>query len=70
MHAARRRTALPSVILVSATLVGACGPKVPPEAVELSAAVAEGIAAMQARHEALVSAYFDLSRNRVEDFLQ
>lgn len=48
----------------------ACGPKVPPEAVALSAAVREGIEAMQTRHEAMVQLYFDLSQQRVEDFLQ
>ncbi len=55
--------ALPCVLI-------ACGPKVPPEAVALSAAVGEGIEAMQTRHEAMVQLYFDLSQQRVEDFLQ
>jgi hypothetical protein len=58
----------PLVLLASLTL--ACTPRVPKEAVELSTAVGEGIVAMQTRHEAMVRAYFDLSRQRVEDFLQ
>jgi len=43
---------------------------VPKEAVTLSTAVGQRIAAVQGSHEAFVSAYYDLSRDRIEDFLQ
>jgi hypothetical protein len=43
--------------------------KVPPQAVVLSRTVGERLPVLQASHEAFVSAYFQLSRERVEDFL-
>jgi hypothetical protein len=43
--------------------------KVPPQAVVLSRTVGERLPDLQASHEAFISAYFQLSRERVEDFL-
>jgi hypothetical protein len=43
--------------------------KVPAQAVVLSRTVGERIPDLQASHEAFVSAYFDVARQRVEDFL-
>lgn len=49
-------------------LLAACA-SVPPEAVELSQVAGRRVADAQASHEALVVAYFDLSRQRIEDFV-
>jgi hypothetical protein len=43
--------------------------RVPPQAVVLSRTVGERLPDLQASHEAFVSAYFQLSRQRVDDFL-
>src|SRR2546423_5298800 len=43
--------------------------RIPPQAVILSRTVGERLPDLQASHEAFVSAYFQLSRARVEDFL-
>jgi hypothetical protein len=43
--------------------------RVPPQAVILSRTVGERLPDIQASHEAFVSAYFEVSRQRVQDFL-
>ena len=43
--------------------------RVPPQAVILSRTVGERLPDLQASHEAFVSAYFEVSRKRVDDFL-
>src|SRR3954469_569520 len=43
--------------------------RVPPQAVVLSRTVGERLPDLQASHEAFVSAYFDVARQRVDDFL-
>lgn len=43
--------------------------RVPQQAVILSSTVGERIADLEASHEAFVSAYFGLTRDRIEDFL-
>lgn len=53
---------------LSILLAGSCV-KVPAEAVVLSRTVGERLPDIQASHEAFVSAYFQVSRDRVEDFL-
>lgn len=49
-------------------LLAACA-SIPPEAVELSQVAGRRVADAQTSHEALVVAYFDLSRQRIEDFV-
>lgn len=46
-----------------------CSTTVPPQAVELSMAVGERIAATETSHVAFVTAYFDASRARIDDFI-
>ena len=48
---------------------GACA-SVPREAAELSRVASRRVADTQSAHEALVLAYFQLSRDRIEDFLE
>lgn len=70
MHPSLRRLVY-SLCATLALSVGAAGcATVPEEAVVLSDAVGQRIAVVQASHEQFVSAYFGLSRERVEDFLQ
>ena len=60
-----------TVIIVGlgcASSVG-CAAKTPAEAVQLSRIVGQQIGVVQASHEMAVAYYFDLSRERVEDFL-
>jgi hypothetical protein len=63
---ARTRLAWP----VAALLLTTSCASVPKEAVELSTLVGEQITSVQASHEAFVSEYFRVSRERLEDFLQ
>lgn len=57
-----------AMTLVVAMLGSACA-STPREAVELSNVVGARIATLQAGHEALLTEYFRLSRDRIEDFL-
>ena len=63
------RVFLPVLFLLSVMLFGVACAKVSQQAVILSNTVGERIADMEASHQAFVSAYFRLSRDRVEDFL-
>ena len=65
----RRISLLLALAVLIAQLSGTGCAKVPPQAVVLSSTVGERIADMQASHEAFVSAYFRVSRERMEDFL-
>ena len=56
------------VAVVSLSLTGCAS--VPREAVELSHVASRRVADTQSAHEALAHAYFRLSRDRIEDFLQ
>jgi hypothetical protein len=56
-------------ILIVCILSDSACVKVPAQAVVLSRTVGERLPDLQASHEAFVSAYFQLSRERVEDFL-
>lgn len=56
--------------LAAALLLTTSCASVPKEAVELSTLVGEQITSVQASHEAFVSEYFRVSRERLEDFLQ
>jgi hypothetical protein len=57
-------------LLLSATVFTTSGcVRVPPQAVILSRTVGERLPDIQASHEAFVSAYFEVSRQRVQDFL-
>jgi hypothetical protein len=56
---------LPTVLFLN---LSGCA-KVPPQAVVLSRTVGERLPDLQASHEAFISAYFELSRQRVGDFL-
>lgn len=66
-----------SVLKICITLLGVSASifittgcaKVPPQAVILSRTVGERLPDIQASHEAFVSAYFEVSRQRVQDFL-
>lgn len=62
-----KKIAAPVLILLIVTL-NSCV-RVPSQAVVLSRTVGERLPELQASHEAFVSAYFQLSRERVEDFL-
>jgi regulator of sigma D len=53
---------------IAASGLTACA-SVPPEAAELSRIAGQRVAALQAAHEAAITSYFELSRQRVEDFL-
>lgn len=65
----QRGRAYPGVTLLLAASFVACA-SMPQEAVELSQVASRRVADTQAAHEALAAAYFRLSRERVEDFLQ
>lgn len=58
-----------ALLLMLAVLGSSSCVKVPAQAVVLSRTVGERLPDLQASHEAFVSAYFQLSRERVEDFL-
>jgi hypothetical protein len=68
----RRKITTSWLVLLAAAgpFLGCSAAKVPAEAVELSAAVGQGITDMQVSHEAFVQDYFKVSRDRIEDFLQ
>jgi len=63
------RSAIASLTTIALFLNSSGCAKVPPQAVVLSRTVGERLPDLQASHEAFVSAYFQLSRERVEDFL-
>jgi hypothetical protein len=56
-------------LLIAVAFTAGCA-SVPHEAVELSMAVEQRIAATQASHERFVVAYFGESRARIEDFIR
>lgn len=58
-----------SALTLAVTFLLAACASVPPEAVELSQVAGRRVADAQASHEALAAAYFDLSRQRIEDFI-
>ena len=58
-----------SALTFAVTILLAACASVPPEAVELSQVAGRRVADAQASHEALAAAYFDLSRQRIEDFI-
>ena len=70
MNSHTRRYAATVIIvgLGCASFVG-CAAKIPAGAVQLSRIVGQQISVVQASHEMAVAYYFDLSRERVEDFL-
>src|SRR3989442_1230035 len=55
-------------VLLLILLTGACA-RVPQQAVILSRVVGNRIADVQASHEGFVTAYFHLTRQRIDDFL-
>ena len=57
-----------SLLLICLFTIGGCV-RVPPQAVVLSRTVGERLPDLQASHEAFVSAYFQVSRERIQDFL-
>ena len=56
------------LVLAVASSSGGCA-KVPPQAVVLSRTVGQRLTDIQASHEAFVRAYFQVTRERLEDFL-
>lgn len=64
----RRRAILCVVVMASALVLTSCI-QAPRATVEASTLVEERIADLQVSHEAMLSAYFDLMRQHIEDFL-
>ena len=68
----RKRRTPHTVALIIAFLglsCAGCAAKIPAAAVELSRMVGQQIGVVQASHEMAVAYYYDLSRERIEDFL-
>ncbi len=56
------------LVFVAVSISGGCA-KVPPQAVVLSRTVGQRLTDIQASHEAFVRAYFEVTRQRLDDFL-
>ena len=56
--------------LAAASLVFSACATIPEQAVTLSTVVGNQLTVLQASHEATLTGYFDLSRRRIEDFLE
>lgn len=64
-----RRPGAMAGLAFSALLLGGCA-KVSEQSVVLSSVVSQRVSALQASHEAFVQGYFEVTRQRIDDFLR